>query len=69
MTNDGDCGYAVYDMSVGGEIRRVAEVQAATYREALREARRLLPDGPGELRRGGQVICRFGRAQPFMLRN
>jgi hypothetical protein len=54
-------------MSVSGEIRRIADVRASSYKDALREARRLLPDGPGELRTCGQVICRFGRSKPFLL--
>jgi hypothetical protein len=67
MTESRDCEYSVYDMSVSGEIRRIADVRASSYKDALREARRLLPDGPGELRTCGQVICRFGRSKPFLL--
>jgi hypothetical protein len=67
MTASTGCDYSLYDLSVSGEVRRIAEVRASTYRQALHEARRLLPDGPGELRVDGRVICRFGRAKPFML--
>lgn len=67
MTASDECDYSVYDMSVSGEVRRIAEVRASTYRQALQAARQLLPDGPGELRADGGVICRFGRSKPFML--
>jgi hypothetical protein len=62
-----ECDYSVYDMSVSGEVRRIAEVRASTYRQALQVARRVLPDGQRESRADGRVICRFGRRKPFML--
>jgi hypothetical protein len=67
MTQATDEPYTIYDLSTSGEVRRIAEITAANYREALKEARRLLPHGPGEIRTNGRVVCRFGRTQPFML--
>jgi hypothetical protein len=43
-------------------FRAAAELDAASDREALREARRIVPHGSGELRQGYRTVCRFGRA-------
>lgn len=61
--------YLVYEASPFGVIRVTAQVEAASDRDALKQARQLLPDGPGELRAGARVVCRFGRAGGFMLRH
>jgi hypothetical protein len=60
--------YAVYEASPFGADRLAALVEAGNDREALKQARMLLPDVPGELRAGERIVCRFGRAGSFMLR-
>jgi hypothetical protein len=54
--------YTVFELSAFGSIRIAAEFHALADSEALREARRLVPHGMGELRQGLRVVCRFGRA-------
>jgi hypothetical protein len=61
--------YQVYESLPFGAMCVAAEIRAQDDSEALKMARILLPDGPGELRHDGRVVCRFGRAAPFMLRN
>lgn len=61
--------YQVYEALPFGAISIAAEIHAQSDSDALKQARVLLPDGPGELRHAGRVICRFGRAQPFMLQH
>jgi hypothetical protein len=54
--------YTVFELSALGSIRIASEFDAQTDKEALREARRLVPHGMGELRQGGRIVCRFSRA-------
>ncbi len=54
--------YTVSEYSAFGLFRVVAELDAGSDREALREARRIVPHGSGELRQGYRTVCRFGRA-------
>jgi hypothetical protein len=54
--------YSVYESSPFGAVRVAGELDANSDREALQQARELLPDGPGELRQSGRIICRFSRA-------
>ena len=54
--------YQVAELSALGAVRVAAEFEAASDSEALREARRLVPFGSGELRQDGRIVCRFGRA-------
>jgi hypothetical protein len=54
--------YTVFELSAFGAIRIAAEFNAASDREALREAHRLVPFGMGELRQGMRIVCRFGRS-------
>jgi hypothetical protein len=61
--------YSVYESSPFGAVRVAGELDAASDREALKQARELLPEGPGELRQSGRVVCRFSRAGKFMLRS
>ena len=61
--------YSVYESSPFGAVRVAGELDAASDRDALRQARQLLPEGPGELRQSGRVVCRFSRAGKFMLRS
>jgi hypothetical protein len=52
----------VLELSAFGSVRIAAEINAQADKEALREARRLVPYGMGELRQGMRIVCRFGRA-------
>ena len=61
--------YLVYEASPFGADKLAAQVEAGTDQEALKQARMLLPDAPGELRAEERLVCRFGRAGSFMLRN
>ena len=54
--------YTVFELTALGSIRIASELHAPTDKEALREARRLVPHGMGELRHGGRIVCRFSRA-------
>lgn len=54
--------YSVFELSALGSIRLAAEFAAVSDSEALREARRAVPFGSGELRQDMRVVCRFGRA-------
>lgn len=54
--------FTVYEYSAFGSFRAAAEVEAESDRDALREARRIVPHGTGELRHGTRIVCRFGRA-------
>jgi hypothetical protein len=54
--------YTVFEYTAFGMFRAAAELDAASDREALREARRIVPHGSGELRQGYRTVCRFGRA-------
>ena len=60
--------YSVYESAAFGALRIAGEAQAITDREALKQAREILPQGAGELREGGRVVCRFGRAETSQLR-
>jgi hypothetical protein len=57
-----DLRYTVFELSAFGSMRIAAELDAQADDEALREARRLVPHGMGELRQGMRTVCRFGRA-------
>lgn len=59
--------YAVYEAVPYGKVRVAAVIEATTDREALKEARKVLPNGAGELREDGRIVCRFGRAGSFLL--
>jgi hypothetical protein len=59
--------YRVYEASAFGCVRLAAELDAETDREALKQAREVLPHAPGELRERERVICRFGRTGGFLL--
>ena len=59
--------YSVYESHAFGTFRRAADVEATTDREALKRAREVLPDGPGEVHKSGRVIYRFGRSATFLL--
>ncbi len=59
--------YSVYESLRFGSVRVAAELDAPSDREALKLAREILPNGAGELRESGRVVCRFGRAPGFLL--
>ncbi len=59
--------YLVYQATPFGAVSIAAELDAPSDSEALRQARIILPDGPGELRENGRVVCRFGRSRSFLL--
>jgi hypothetical protein len=61
--------YSVYESSRLGSVRIAAELDAPSDREALKLAREILPNGPGELRESGRVVCRFGRSGAFLLQS
>jgi hypothetical protein len=52
--------YSIYEAVPFRMFRCAAHVEAETDQKALREARRLLPGGRGELRQEQRVVCRFG---------
>ena len=60
--------YAVFEARAFGPVRKAAELDASSDQEALKQARRILPDGPGELREKGRVVYRFGRSDGFSLK-
>jgi hypothetical protein len=53
--------YAVYESEPFGTVRVAAMLEAPSDREALKQAREILPNGAGELREGGRIVYRFGR--------
>ena len=59
--------YSVYESHAFGTFRRAGDVEASSDREALKRAREVLPDGPGEIHKSGRVIYRFGRSATFLL--
>jgi hypothetical protein len=61
--------YSVYESFAYGRLSRAAELEASSDREALKQAREILPHGPGELRESGRVVCRFGRSSGFLLQS
>ncbi len=61
--------YSVFQFSASGTVQVAAELHAATDREAMKQARQLLPEGAGELRESGRVVCRFGRSGGFLLKS
>ena len=61
--------YIVYEASAFGVVRQAGMLDATSDQEALKQARRVLPDRPGEVRQGNRVICRFGRANGLMLQH
>jgi hypothetical protein len=60
--------YLVFEASAFGVVRQAAVIEAVSDKDAMRQARQILPNGPGELRQGNRVICRFGRSDGLMLR-
>ena len=64
---EGPVRYHVFEAAPFGSIRVAAELNASSDQDALKQARQALPHGPGELRQAGRVVCRFGRAEPFLL--
>jgi hypothetical protein len=54
--------YSVYESFPFGAVRAAGDLDAESDREALQKARDILPNGPGALRQGGRIICRFSRA-------
>jgi hypothetical protein len=60
--------YFVYEALPFGSVRAAGELEASSDREALKQARSMLPFGPGELRESGRVVCRFGRSGGFLFR-
>lgn len=54
--------YAVFELSAFGSMRLAGEFESSSDAQALREARKLVPYGTGELRHGHRIVCRFGRA-------
>jgi hypothetical protein len=61
--------YLVLEAAAFGSVRIAAEIDATSDQDALKKARQALPHGPGELRQAGRVVCRFGRAMPFLLQS
>ena len=59
--------YSVYESSAFGSVRAAAVLEATSDRDALRQARDILPNGAVELREDGRIVCRFGRAGGFLL--
>jgi hypothetical protein len=64
---EGPVRYLVFEAAPFGAVRIAGELEAASDQDALKQARKTLPHGPGELRQAGRVVCRFGRAKPFLL--
>lgn len=61
--------YDVYEYAPFGTVRVAATIEAASDREALKQARGILPGGAGELREDQRVICRFGKVAGFLLQS
>lgn len=59
--------YSVYEWSAFGAVRLVDTITATSDCDALKQARKLLPQRPGELRNGARTVCRFGTSGGFML--
>jgi hypothetical protein len=61
--------YSVYESSPFGAVRVAAVLEATSDRDALQQARAILPEGAGELREDRRVVCRFGRAVGILLQS
>ncbi|HEY8591392.1 MAG TPA: hypothetical protein VIL42_00835 [Sphingomicrobium sp.] len=61
--------YSVFETRACGVFAKAGDLDAATDSEALKKARRMLVSGAGELRQDMRIVCRFGRTEPFMLRD
>lgn len=59
--------YSVYEAAAFGSVRIAGVLEADSDRDALKQAREIIPAGAGELRQDQRVVCRFGRTDSFLL--